>query len=91
MVKSDYDQVEIFLQDSTSTESAQSMMNELEGYDGVEKVEYRTKEDALNIMEEEMGREQLSARFLRREPLPNSILDHCVLTGRRRKGYRPGQ
>ncbi len=74
MVKSDYDQVEIFLQDSTSTESAQSMMNEIEGYDGVEKVEYRTKEDALNIMKKRWGESSYLLDSLGENPLPNSIL-----------------
>ena len=74
MVKSDYDQVEIFLQDSTSTESAQSMMNEIEGYDGVEKVEYRPKEDALNIMKKRWGESSYLLDSLGENPLPNSIL-----------------
>lgn len=69
MVKSDYDQVEIFLQDSTSTESAQSMMNEIEGYDGVEKVEYRTKEDALNIMKKRWGESSYLLDSLGENPL----------------------
>lgn len=43
MVKSDYDQVEIFLLDETTTEEAQDIMDKIEGRKGVEKVEYRTK------------------------------------------------
>ena len=74
MVKSDYDQVEIFLEDSTTVEEAQSMMDEIETYDGVENVQYRTKEDALNIMKKRWGESSYLLDSLGENPLPNSLL-----------------
>lgn len=74
MVKADYDEIEIFLEDSTGVEDAQSMMNQIETFDGVEKVEYRTKEDALNIMKKRWGESSYLLDSLGENPLPNSIL-----------------
>ena len=74
MVKSDYDQVEIFLLDETTTEEAQDIMDKIEGRKGVEKVEYRTKEDALNIMKSRWGESSYLLDSLGNNPLPNSIL-----------------
>ena len=91
MVKADYDEIEIFLEDSTGVEDAQSMMNQIETFDGVEKVEYRTKEDALNIMKKRVGREQLSPGFTGRESSAQFHFDHCFFAGERRKGYPAGQ
>ena len=72
--KADYDEIEIFLEDSTGVEDAQSMMNQIETFDGVEKVEYRTKEDALNIMKKRWGESSYLLDSLGENPLPNSIL-----------------
>ena len=74
MVKSDYEQVELFLLDSTSTDEAQTMMDDIEQLDGVDKVEYRTKEDALNIMKARWGESSYLLDSLGDNPLPNSIL-----------------
>lgn len=74
MIKSDYDQVEIFLLDSTDAQEAQSIMDTLEKQDGVEKVEYRTKEDALNIMKSRWGESSYLLDSLGENPLPNSVL-----------------
>ena len=52
VVKQDYDQVEVFLLDDTTQEQAQNIMNEMEGYEGVSDVVYRSKDEALEIMKE---------------------------------------
>ncbi len=74
MVKSDYDQVEIFLLDSTETEEAQAIMDDIEQQKGVKEVEYRTKEDALNIMKSRWGESSYLLDSLGDNPLPNSVL-----------------
>lgn len=74
MVKSDYEQVEIFLLDETTAEDAQAIMDKIEGRKGVEQVEYRTKEDALNIMKSRWGESSYLLDSLGNNPLPNSIL-----------------
>ncbi|MGF6375801.1 cell division transport system permease protein [Clostridiales Family XIII bacterium PM5-7] len=74
MVKQDYDQVEIFLKDETTVEQAQVIMDKVEDYKDVEKVEYRTKEDALKIMKKRWGESSYLLDSLGKNPLPNSIL-----------------
>ena len=74
MVKSDYEQVEIFLLDETTAEDAQAIMDKIEGRKGVDQVEYRTKEDALNIMKSRWGESSYLLDSLGNNPLPNSIL-----------------
>ena len=74
MVKSDYDQVEIFLLDSTTTEEAQQIMDDFEEQKSVKKVVYRTKDDALKIMKSRWGESSYLLDSLGDNPLPNSIL-----------------
>lgn len=74
MVKQDYDQVEIFLKDDTSVEQAQTIMDKVEKYKDVEKVEYRTQDDALKIMKKRWGESSYLLDSLGENPLPNSIL-----------------
>ncbi|NLD11508.1 permease-like cell division protein FtsX [Aminicella lysinilytica] len=74
MVKQDYDSVEVYLQDSTDTAQAQTIMNKLETVKGVDKVTYRTKDEALNIMKERWGDSGYLLDSLGDNPLPNSIL-----------------
>jgi len=74
MVKADYDQVEIFLEDKTSADQAQSMMDQIRTHEHVNKVEYRTKEDALNIMKKRWGENSYLLDSLGDNPFPNSLL-----------------
>jgi len=74
MVKQEYDSVEVYLQDSTDTAQAQTIMNKLETVKGVDKVTYRTKDEALNIMKERWGDSGYLLDSLGDNPLPNSIL-----------------
>ena len=74
MVKADYDQVEVFLEDSVDEAAAQSIMDQIGGHDSVENVEYRSKEDALNIMKKRWGENSYLLDTLGENPLPNSLL-----------------
>lgn len=74
MIKADYDQVEIFLEDSTDASKAQSMMDQIKTHEHVLKVEYRDKDDALNIMKKRWGENSYLLDSLGENPLPNSLL-----------------
>ena len=74
MIKADYDQVEIFLEDSTDETEAQDIMDQMKNHESVEKVEYRSKEDALNIMKKRWGENSYLLDTLGENPLPNSLL-----------------
>ena len=74
MIKADYDQVEIFLEDTTDEGEAQSMMDQIKAHEHVLKVEYRDKEDALNILKKRWGENSYLLDSLGENPLPNSLL-----------------
>jgi len=74
MIKADYDQVEIFLEEKTDKSEAQSMMDQIKAHEHVLKVEYRDKEDALNIMKKRWGENSYLLDSLGENPLPNSLL-----------------
>lgn len=74
MIKADYDQVEIFLEDETDEDQAQSMMDQIKNHEHVFKVEYRSKDDALNIMKKRWGENSYLLDSLGENPLPNSLL-----------------
>ncbi|MBQ1489960.1 MAG: permease-like cell division protein FtsX [Eubacterium sp.] len=74
MVKQDYDTVEIYLLDSTDEEQAKTIMEALQNVNGVTDVEYRTKEQALDILKERWGDSGYLLESLGENPLPNSIL-----------------
>ena len=74
MIKADYDQVEVFLEDSVDEVEAQSIMDQMDSHDAVKEVEYRSKEDALNIMKKRWGENSYLLDTLGENPLPNSLL-----------------
>ncbi len=74
VVKQDYDQVEIFIEDSATKEQINANMDKLKSYEGVSSVAYRTKEEALTIMKERWGESGYLLDSLGENPLPSSIL-----------------
>lgn len=73
-VKQDYDQIEVFLLDETTQEQTMQMMAQIEDCDGVTAVEYRTEDDALEIMKQRWGESGYLLDSLGENPLPSSIL-----------------
>lgn len=74
VVKQDYDQVEVYLEDQITEEEAQSIMSQISNYEGVGTVEYRSKDDALDIMKERWGESGYLLDSLGDNPLPASVL-----------------
>ena len=74
MVKADYDQIEVFLEDSTSNEEAQEILEQVKVHEHVSDVQYRSKEDALKIMKKRWGENSYLLDTLGENPLPNSLL-----------------
>ena len=74
VVKQDYDQVEIFIEDSASQQQIDSAMARLSEQSGVDSVAFRTKEEALTIMKERWGESGYLLDSLGENPLPSSIL-----------------
>ncbi len=74
MIKSDYDEVELFLKDDVTAEQAQAVMDEVDKIDGVDEALYRTKDDAMDIMKKRWGENGYLLDSLGENPLPNSVL-----------------
>ena len=74
VVKQDYDQVEVFLLDKTTKADAEQLMAEIKKQDGVSGVEYRSKDDALQILKQRWGESGYLLNSLGENPLPASIL-----------------
>ncbi len=73
-VKQDYDQIEVFLKDDTSQEEIMNIMSRMKTCDGITEVEYRTKDEALEIMKQRWGESGYLLDTLGNNPLPSSIL-----------------
>lgn len=74
VVKTEFDQIELFLDDNIGDAGADSIMRELNQYKGIADLEYRTKEDALKIMKERWGESGYLLDSLGSNPLPASIV-----------------
>lgn len=74
VVKQDYDQVEVYLLDDTDEQAAQELMAKIKAHNGVTDVEYRSKDDALEILKERWGESAYLLDSLGSNPLPASIL-----------------
>lgn len=74
MVKTDFDEIELFLMDDVSEGDAASMIEKIENMVGVSKAEYRTKEEAMDIMRARFGDKAYLLDSLGENPLPSSII-----------------
>lgn len=78
MIKQDYDFVEVYLEDTVEESTAEDILSEIEGLNGVKSAEYRTKEEALDIMKQRWGESGYLLESLGDNPLPNSILVNVI-------------
>ena len=74
VVKQDYDQVEVFLLDETTEADALQLIAEIEKQKGVSGAEYRSKDEALEILKQRWGESGYLLDSLGNNPLPASIL-----------------
>ncbi len=74
MIKSNYDEIEVFLNDDITGNQTNLLINTVKKIDGVHSAEYRTKEEALDIMKARWGENGYLLDSLGDNPLPNSIL-----------------
>lgn len=74
VVKSDYDLVEIYMEDSASREVINQDIAEIEKMKDVQKVDFRSKKEALKIMKKRWGESGYLLDSLGKNPLPNSLL-----------------
>lgn len=74
VVKQDYDQVEVYLEDQVADEQCRNIIENIKSHEGVESVSYRSKEEALQIMKERWGKSGYLLNSLGENPLPASLL-----------------
>ncbi len=74
MIKNNYDEIELFLEDDVSEDAAAAMIDKLKGTAGVSDAEYRTKEEAMEILRTRWGEKAYLLDSLGDNPLPNSII-----------------
>ncbi len=74
VVKQDYDQIEVFLLDDTDKTEAETLMAQISAHEGVTDVQYRSKDEALEVLKERWGESGYLLDSLGKNPLPASIL-----------------
>lgn len=74
MIEKDYDSIEVFLLDSTTKETAGSMIADLKTQPGVQNVTYRDKSEAMTELKSRWGDSGYLLDSLAANPLPNSIV-----------------
>lgn len=73
-VKSDYNIIEIWLLDETEEDEIQQMVDKIRDWKDVTSVDFRSKEDALEILKARWGESGYLLDGLENNPLPNSIV-----------------
>jgi len=73
MIKADYNEIEVYLQEDVTEAQAKKMMQQIETFGGVKETNYRTKEEALRILKARWGENGYLLDSLGDNPLPNSI------------------
>ena len=74
MIKENYDQVEVFLEEKATPEQKKEIAEKIQELDNVSEVTYRSKEDALNIMKKRWGESGYLLDSLGENPLPDSVI-----------------
>ena len=74
VIKQDYNIVEVFLDDNNTDAINKDIGSRLKETKGVDKVEYRSKDDAIKIMKRRWGDNGYLLDSLSDNPLPNSYL-----------------
>ena len=73
-IKDSYNLIEVYLEENISEETQSAILSEINYFDSIESVDFRTKEEALDIMKENWGENGYLLDTLTKNPLPNSYL-----------------
>ncbi|MDY6038763.1 MAG: permease-like cell division protein FtsX [Eubacterium sp.] len=74
MLKNNYNEVEVFLKDEVTKSEAKQIMKQIETGPGIKSTEYRTKEEAMQILKARWGENSYLLDSLGDNPLPSSII-----------------
>ena len=73
-IQQDYDSIEIYLNDDTTEEQANEIIDDIKTHDGVEDAFYKTKEEAMQEFRTRWGENGYLLDSLHENPLPNSVV-----------------
>ncbi len=73
-IRDDYNTIEVFYLDTTTEEAIKKAQTEITAWDNVEKVDYRTREQAMEVLKERWGDSGYLLDSLKENPLPNSLI-----------------
>lgn len=73
-IKDDYNMIEVYVKDGVKEPEISNIQKELKSIEGVSKVEYRSKIEALRIMKKRWGKNAYLLDNLESNPLPDSYL-----------------
>lgn len=73
-IKQDYNVVNVYMADENDDATNEAIGKQLEALNGVDRIEYRNKEEALQVMKDRWGENGYLLDNLRVNPLPNSYL-----------------
>lgn len=72
--KDKFDEIQIFLEDTTEDEQIELIKSKIENQEGVSSVIFQSKDEALEKMKKEWGEEAYLLEGLETNPLPNTII-----------------
>lgn len=72
--KDKFDEIQIFLEDTTEDEQIELIKSKIENQEGVSSVIFQSKDEALENMKKEWGEEAYLLEGLETNPLPNTII-----------------
>ena len=74
VIKQDYNVVEVYLDDNLDEADRDAVENKLKEYKGIDNIEYRSKNDAMNVMKARWGENAYLLENLDDNPLPDSYV-----------------
>ena len=73
-IEKDYNVVEVFIADGSDDAAKDAIKSKIEKIDGIEKIEYRSKEDAIKIMKKRWGDNAYLLDNIDKNSLPDSYM-----------------
>lgn len=73
-VRSDYDTIEVFMEEDATATQTKELMNAMKKEKGVSDVTFRTKDEALEILKDSWGEQSYLLEDLAENPLPDSVV-----------------
>ena len=74
MIQTDYDSIEIFLEDDMTKQDAKTIVDDISVREGVDEAYYKSRETAMDEFKDRWGKNAYLLDSLKENPLPNSIV-----------------